>query len=48
MSIVVSSCLTTILNFKRGRQFMERIDLTEKTSFSEQFKPQILKVSPNY
>ena len=27
---------------------MERIDLTEKTSFSEQFKPQILKVSPNY
>ena len=27
---------------------MERIDLTEKASFSEQFAPQILKVSPNY
>ena len=27
---------------------MERIDLTERASFSEQFAPQILKVSPNY
>ena len=27
---------------------MERIDLTEKASFSEQFAPQIVKVSPNY
>jgi quercetin dioxygenase-like cupin family protein len=27
---------------------MERIDLTEKASFSEQFAPQILKVSPNF
>ena len=27
---------------------MERIDLTEKVSFPEQFAPQILKVSPNY
>ena len=27
---------------------MERIDLTEKASFSEKFTPQILKASPNY
>lgn len=27
---------------------MERINLTEKASFSEQFAPQILKVSPTY
>ncbi len=27
---------------------MECIDLSEKASFSEQFAPQILKVSPNY
>jgi quercetin dioxygenase-like cupin family protein len=27
---------------------MECIDLTERASFSEQFAPQILKVTPNY
>jgi len=27
---------------------MERIDLTEKASFSEQFAPRILKITPNY
>ena len=27
---------------------MERIDLAEKASFSEQFAPQILKASPGY
>ena len=27
---------------------MERIDLTEKASFAEQFAPRILKASPDY